>query len=366
MANAIEQPLSWQEKLNRIFSILGAAGVNDYPPAFIDEPTPAQPPLIAAPELPPRTQPPLAGKTNRQTTPPAPDEIGPGVPITPSVPVLGMDLPEDPRLAAMRRQSRSLFGFSANAPTWTPMASPPMSRKFDKPEFIYTNPVAAQQATAQYGTRLNTEAAQDASYRDYLARLNAERNANQRNAQQAEFSRQLADDQNKLARDTLAAQQQEGAANRASAERIAQISELIRQHRQAEVDWQQNERLADIADGMADQLNRDPNNMKGIDRRLVRWDGVAQKWVGSIRRTTRPVPPDLSGTNIPSPIGGVQSQSPPVTVPSTGNWTEVSPAWPQPQPLPITVPDLDFIPSDFAPRRKVIVPNPPPAPMIDY
>ncbi len=228
------------------------------------------------------------------------------IPVGPSPPVTSTDLPPIPPSVAApapgspgatpewrpppptaesrglrERFYREAFGPQPGAPQREPVAvaSAPSSRRFSstRPEFIYTNPAAAQQAAANYAARLGFESQQDQGYRDYLQRLSGQ----QENTQ---LATSLADKQ-------YAALGTEGAATRASNEKIAGMTELLRQYRLDEAKWMENERAFQLGQGYADTLNKDPNAK--VNRNYVKLDPNTGKWVSAIPRTPRPSPPYL-------------------------------------------------------------------------
>lgn len=343
-----------------------------------------------------RTQYPRARSTGQQMGPPAPpqaiavpeEDIGPGIPVQPEPPVYSQDIPA--AVEGPLGMMRGFQGFHAAPPSWVPMAGHPVTHRYDKPEFIYTNPAAAQQAAAQYHARLSADTQAEQGYRDYLSRLNAERNANER-----------ASIQGQAQRDSLTAQQSEGAANRASAERISTNSELLRQHRQAEADWQANEQAFKNGQQTADMLNKDPkdpNNAK-LDRKWVYLNPKTGQWEPRFASKPRPVPPSLLQGNQAGPAVPSQPvpQQLPVPVPPSQQWQQTNPPpppappaswdWPAPAPAPIMASSGVFLPTDAGPMRSsarrrlgpaVAVPaqpqvtsyelptDEPPAPMIGY
>ena len=228
-----------------------------------------------------------------------PDNPEPGIAIPQSAPVYASDLPAAP--ASPRFQP---------APSrFVPVAPKPFSSRYSgaavRPEFIYTNPAAAAQAGSNYASRLGYEAQQDQGYRDYLARLEAERGASDRaNVQGQSYGNQLQ------------ATSQEGAANRASAERISAMSAAEQNYRYAENQWARNELNADMGEGYADTLNKDP--AAKVDRRYVRLNPETGRWESIFKRSVRPVPPSL------------QTLGPAAPVPEM-----ITPAWPGASPVPI-------------------------------
>lgn len=190
-------------------------------------------------------------------------------------------------------------GGRMSSPISFEVAAPPVTHRYDKPEFIYTNPASAQQAASNYAARLSADAQNEASYRDYLARNSADRGATQRSVIQSDFNTS-----------NLAAQQAEGAANRASAERIAMNSELVRQQRQQEMEWQENERAADIGEQTAAMLNKDPNVR--VDKKWVYQDPATGVWKPRFSRKPRPTQQQFQTPPAPQPSA---SAPPPVAAP---------------------------------------------------
>lgn len=260
---------------------------------------------------------------------PAPEsDIGMGIPMEQTAPVYAQDLPA------------SLQAFTPAPSRDIPQAMAPSSRRFSstRPEFIYTNPAAAQQAAANYQARLGFEAQQDRGYQDYLSRLANERGANERaNVQAQIYGTQLQ------------AQGQEGAANRASAERITMMSEAVRQHRQNEQAWLDNERAVEMGEGVAETLNRDP--AARVDRRYVKMNPTTGRWESIFRRQPRPVPPNFNQPAVPQ----APSQM-------------VTPSWPgaaAPVPINPAAPVAATGPVPATPTSPVVVPSPGPAAMIE-
>jgi len=211
-------------------------------------------------------------------------------------------------------------------PIAIPMASPPASRRFNastRPEFIYTNPAAAAQAASSLQSRLGFESAQDQGYRDYLTRINESTEATNR----ADINAQALESQ-------LRAYGVEGAANRASAERIAASTALDRQYRNDLAQWEETERAAEIGEQTAAMLNQDPN-AKGVNRNFAWLNPQTTRWESRFARSARPVPP--------------------FNLPATGTTPALGPSTP------------GSIPSNQVPASPstITVPSPGPAPMID-
>lgn len=237
----------------------------------------------------------------------APD-IGPGIPLAPpGESVTSTDLPAPPGTTSTPPNTPSQGGswlsalsrLRMGAAPGVPMAGMPASARYSstRPEFIYTNPAAAQQAASNYQARLGFEANQDQGYRDYLARTGATRAG--ADTEQAR----------------LAALSEQGAANRAANERIASIQEQTRQFRQEETLWAQNERNADRGDQIAAMLNMDPNR-RDVDRKWAYQNPTTGKWESAFKRTPRPVPP--AGFNFqqsPPTVGQAPAPQPPLPPP---------------------------------------------------
>lgn len=281
------------------------------------------PPEAAPAAMAPTAPPPAAAAPAPMAPAPAQGDIGPGIAIPQSEAVYARDLPPD---------SSSFPSFTPAPTRALPPAAAPMTLRYAKPEFIYTNPAAAQQAAANYATRLGYEANQDQGYRDYLARLEADRGATER-----------ANVQGQIYGQQLTAAGREGAANRASNERIAGMSDALRQFRSDEAAWQANEQAALQGQGYAETLNRDPNAK--VDRRYIKLNPSTGKWESIFTSRPRPVPPNFNGPTAPVTAG-----------------TMVTPAWPQPSPLPVPAAPGGMVAGPVAP---VTVPDPGPAPMIE-
>lgn len=197
---------------------------------------------------------------------PAQQDIGPGIPYQPGEAVTSTDIPGPPQAQTAPQGGPGFFQrLLAGGGGGIPRAGFPASGKYSstRPEFIYTNPVAAQQAAANYGARLQFEAAQDQGYRDYLQRLQGQQAAQQ------------------TATANLAAQRQENELNRQSNERIANTSENARVQRQMEMDWRQNEAIALNGDQTAEMLNNpnaNPLDLAKLDKRTVYMDPKTGKW----------------------------------------------------------------------------------------
>jgi len=241
---------------------------------------------------------------------PQPD-IGMGIPVIPGEPVTSVDLGPAPAEASALRALSSLGGrggFRMPAPT----PSAPRRQVGSRPEFIYTNPVAARQAAENYAARLGAETGQERGYQDYASRVNESNAAIDRN-------RVIGEQQNRQ----LELAGQEGAANRASAERIASTSEAVRQQRIAEAAWAENERAAEMGEQTAGMLNADPNAR--VDRKFAFLNPATGKWESRFRRQPRPVAPGTPGLATPVPPPGVPPAPIAVPQPSVSSAPIVAP-----------------------------------------
>lgn len=275
-------------------------------------------------------------QTPQMSTTPGPvavDEMGRGIPVAPEGTVMSADLPVPPQAQSGEQSWWSRIprgGGGMAVPFSWDVAPIPTTRRYDKPEFIYTNPASAQQAAANYAARLGAETQADASYRDYLARTSAERAAGQRAVQQTNFQRE-----------NLAAQTAEGAANRASAERIATLGETARQQRLADAAWQENEQAAEYGEQTAAMLNADPNAK--VDRKWVFQDPSTGKWMPRFQRRPRPAAPTAPA--VPAPVAPAPRVPAPVAPPLQWSPTNPAPAMPA---VPV-VPADQFLFTDFGP-----------------
>lgn len=243
-----------------------------------------------------------------------PPDIGMGIPVDlhPGGPVTGVNLDTaSPVEAAVRALSTLGGGGGGGRSEAAASVQAPRRVVGSRPEFIYTNPVAAKQASENYSARLGAETGQQRGYQDYLARLNESQAFNDRSRQQGALTAQ------------------EGAANRASAERIAGTSESVRQQRIADAAWQENERAADLGEQTAAMLNRDPNAK--VDRKFVWINPATGKFESRFPRKPRPaapVQPGQPGMATPVPA------APGVAAPSLA----VPEAAPAPSPPAVAVP----------------------------
>jgi hypothetical protein len=229
------------------------------PPAgtMITRNAPVREPLFVAP-LPPEA----AAPTAPEAAPALPEFQGPPAPATPMETSIdpGIAIPADPQVTAtdlppLPAEGPNAMGVMSLLRNFRPSSRPvplaaPPSRRFSstRPQFIYTNPAAAQQAAANYQAQLSYEAAQDQGYRDYMARLNADDALNQRTQAQSQLYGSQID-----------AAAREGAAQRASNERITGMAEAARANALAQRDIAEARNRFLVAKSAADQLNRDPN-----------------------------------------------------------------------------------------------------------
>lgn len=251
-------------------------------------------------------------------------DIGPGVAIPPSDTVTSVDLAPQaaaagPNWAAILAQTR--FRGVGPAPG-IPMAGMPAPGGYvtARPEFIYTNPAAAQQAASNYAQRLQFNAAEDQGYRDYLSRIAQTRSYGEAAAQQNAAAAGMQQAQ-------LEALRGEGAASRASNERVAAIQEALRQFRMEEALWAQNERNADIGERTAAMLNADP--LAKVDRKWAFLNPATGKWEPAFRRQPHPIAPYFGPTGPTAPPA-----VPPAPVPTVPYdvAAPVKPATPAPGP----------------------------------
>lgn len=210
-------------------------------------------------------------------------DIGIGIPVDlhPGSPVTSVNLDTASPVEAAVRALSTLGGGGGGGRSETASVQAPRRVVGSRPEFIYTNPVAAKQASENYSARLGAETGQQRGYQDYLARLNESQAFNDRSRQQGALATQ------------------EGAANRASAERIAGMSESVRQQRIADAAWQENERAADMGEQTAGMLNADPNSK--VDRKFAYLNPATGKWESRFRRQPRPAAAPAIGTPVPPP-----------------------------------------------------------------
>ena len=228
----------------------------------------------------------MSGRLPKQSAPQSSGDIGPGIPVSPEqlnpgAAVTSTDLGGSGIEAAMRALG-SMGGKGGGFKMPAPTPSAPRRQVGSRPEFIYTNPAAAQQAASNYAARLGAETGQERGYQDYAGRISESQAANDRariqgenQAQQVQFAGQ------------------EGAANRASAERIASTGETVRQQRIADAAWQENERAAEMGEQTAGMLNADPNAK--VDRKFAYLNPATGKWESRFKRQPRPAPPVQPG-----------------------------------------------------------------------
>lgn len=213
-----------------------------------------------------------------------PSDVSPGIAVPSSPTVTSRDIPA----AAVEAPLVPRGGMGAPGPQ---RANPPTSRRYSstRPEFIYTNPAAAGQAASNYQARLGFEAAQDRGYNDYLARMNESDQANER----ARIQGQTYGNQ-------LALSEREGAANRASAERIALSSETVRQQRLEQAQMDAQDQRAEMGEQSAAMLNADPTSK--VNRNYAWINPATGKWESRFRRAVRPAAPPVGvGAALPVP-----------------------------------------------------------------
>jgi len=233
---------------------------------------------------------------------PVPIDIGMGIPYNPGEPVTSVNLePATPESSALRALS-SLGGRGGGFRMPAPVPSAPRRQVGSRPEFIYTNPVAAQQAASNYAARLGAETGQERGYQDYASRVNESQAATDRTRSIAEQQADAQSNQVKFAAG-------EGAANRSSAERIAAMQETVRQQRIADAAWAENERAAEIGDQTAAMLNADPNAR--VDRKFAFLNPATGKWESRFRRQPRPAQPTPMTPGTPSIATPVPEPAPP-------------------------------------------------------
>lgn len=294
------------------------------PPLEFTPAPPARPPHVPHPGYSPDMYGPAP-----TPSPSAGGDIGPGIPLAPSEPVTSFDLPAqaNPPFAA----PGGMGGYNPRA-VYSALTAPgpPPSRRYSstRPEFIFTNPAAAQQAAANYAARLQYEAGQDQGYQRYQGQLAAEQEATQRAAQATEAARA-----NEATR--LAAISKEGEATRASNERIAGMSALMAQYQRAEQDWLQNERNRATAESLARQKNANPDAK--IDPRYITLGPDGKTWVASPAFNPRPRP------RPPTFAGGAMAMGVPEETPATPQPTEPTPQTAQAAPaVPAAPPEYNM------------------------
>src|SRR5678815_901717 len=184
----------------------------------------------------------------------------------------------------------------------TPMAMPSASRRFSstRPSFIYTNPASAQQAAADLQSRLSFELGQDQGYRDYLARTSETNAATDR----ARINSDIYGQQ-------LASASRDAEANRQSAERIAGMSEAIRQNRLAEAKYDDQLQKWQMGANVAAMLNADPNAK--VDRKWAWLNPDTHKWEPVFPKPA-PLATPVQAPGITAP--GITAPVPPVAAPA--------------------------------------------------
>lgn len=238
-------------------------------------------------------------------------DIGMGVPVAPSEAVTSVDIPAQVDTSGIATALKALGGRGGGGGGGMPIprAVAPQMRVGSRPEFIYTNPAAAQQAAANFAARTGAATAQD---RDYLARLNESQNQSERARAQADLQAQQ-----------LAAAQAEGAANRASSERIAGTGEAVRQYRQAHAEWQANQNAHLLGRGDADTVNKDPTMLRRVGTRNIRLDPRTNQWVPKFPDLPEPTPPPSMGVPgsapVPPPPSVAVPQAAPAPAPAPTN-----------------------------------------------
>lgn len=239
-----------------------------------------------------------------------------------------------------------------------PLATAPASIRFNastRPEFIYTNPTAAAQAASNLQARLGYESAEDQGYRDYLSRINESQQATRR-----------ADLQAQSYSDQLRAAMQEGAANRASAERIAGASAAERQYRVDLAQWEDNERAAEVGEQTAAMLNADPNAK--VDRKWAWQNPETGRWESRFQRRARPAPPMFGAPGVAAPVQRTSDIGPAPAIPAAPQVGGYNVGVPAPS-FDSRLNDMDAqiersLRAIFDPLgQSVIVPDPGPAPM---
>lgn len=220
-------------------------------------------------------------------------DIGMGVPVAPGEAVTSVNLDTAHPVEAAMRALSSLVGGGGGGRSAAPTANAPRHKIGGRPEFIYTNPAAAQQAASNYAARLAAETGQERGYQDYAANVARGQQQADAQAQQVQFAGQ------------------EGAANRSSAERIASTGETVRQQRIAEAAWAENERAAEMGEQTSGMLNADPNAR--VDRKFAYLNPATGKWESRFRRQPRPAQPGQPGMATPVPAPAVAA--PQIAVP---------------------------------------------------
>jgi hypothetical protein len=194
-----------------------------------------------------------------------------------------------------------------------PLQGPPSSARFNvstRPAFIYTNPVAARQASEDQAQRFGLQSQEQANYQNYLAQLQADKGATERSAQATEAAR--LNEQNRLG-----AIEREGAAGRASNERIAGMQALLQEHRQREATWVANEQNVRLGTEYARTKNARPDdpsvNSPGITK-YITYNPDTKQWESIFKSYPRPQPPNF-GISQPGPSVPTEA-APPETGPA--------------------------------------------------
>ncbi len=230
---------------------------------------------------------------------------------------MGEGVHSAPNAAGTAGWMKALSGFGPAR--GIPMAGYSASQRYSstRPEFIYTNPAAASQAARNYEARLGFESAQDQGYRDYLSRIGQTKAATEQYGLQAESARALQQAQ-------LEAGQREGAAARASNERIAGLQLATKQYQTEDTAWQANEKAADRGEQIAAMLNANP--LAKVDKKWAYQNPATGKWESAFKRKPRPLP-QMYGLppNTPQIVAGPTTPTPevakaaPVAVPTPDN-----------------------------------------------
>lgn len=327
-----------------------------YPPGGVT-PNPAMPggfaptapviPETVAPASPPANTPDGSpdwydrwDKWYKDNPPVDPENIGPGIPVKPEDLhpgdfVHSMDVADTSGIsAALGALSKLAGGGRRGGGAVAFQMQPARYLPASKPEFIYTNPAAAQQASTNYRTKLAYEGTQDQGYRDYLARLNESEQATQRAAIQGDNYGQQ-----------MAAQAREGALNRASAERITGMQEEVRQRNVRRQAFQEAKLRGQQAQIETDRANTIPGYKPPLSLTYKGQDG---KWHPKFEMPPESDNPDA----VPAP-GAPAVPVPPGAVPVPGG---VGLGGSDSVVAPIPVPPLTAPASPYPPGG--ITPNP--------
>ena len=149
--------------------------------------------------------------------------------------------------------NQGAFGVPGPGGQQIPLAPPPSARYsggIPSRDFIYTNPYAAQQASASLAARLGYQQLQDQGYRDYLSRIEANR---QSQAYQDQRSREAELDR-QLQREGFASSER-SAANRGYGYSDFDRREAARQKELAEIELKAKRTNYQSAVGLAATLN---------------------------------------------------------------------------------------------------------------